>query len=558
MRTYGKLWLEEGRWHLECEPHVAMWAKRIFPRIKGGSQGVLKLTNTNAVCRDLEWMLTRFPLEVQGLDTLKASSAAHQEQILTLDRIVGEGYLPREFKLALPPRKYQCQAADLFLANHYLLLADDLGLGKTVSALTALSDPRTLPACVVTLAHLPGQWEKEVNRFLPDLFVHVLKKATPYELPCLDGRSPDVLISSYHKLKGWATVLGSYCNSVVYDECQELRRTESDKYTSAHHLSQSVEFRLGLSATPIYNFGGEIFNVVDCLQPGILGTYGEFVTEWCEGYANKERLTKPHAFGSWLREQHIMLRRTRRDVGRELPPLQRIVQRVDSDPAALQAIQNAAGELARIILAQGESRRGEKMQAAEEFNNLMRQATGIAKAPYVAEFVRMLIENGEPVVLFGWHRAVYDIWQERLKEYSPAMYTGSETPAKKQAEKDRFVSGQTPLMLISLRSGAGLDGLQQRCRTVVIGELDWSPAVIEQNIGRVFRDGQPDPVTAYFLLADDGADPIMSETLGLKREQIEGLRDLGKTTLEKLDVGGANVKKLAEQYLSKHGKAHHA
>jgi hypothetical protein len=69
---------------------------------------------------------------------------------------------------------------------------------------------------------------------------------------------------------------------------------------------------------------------------------------------------------------------------------------------------------------------------------------------------------------------------------------------------------------MSLRSGAGLDGLQKRCSTMVFGELDWSPGVHHQCIGRLDREGQEQPVTAMFLVCDDGSDPPMMEVLGLK------------------------------------------
>lgn len=553
-KTYGKLWLDakEDRWHLDCEPHVAMWAKRIFPKVGKAAQGVLAISNNEAACRDLEWFIQRFPLDVANPKELAEGSAAHKEQILTLDRIVDQNYKPKSFELALPPREYQSRAAEAYLARGFMLLGDDVGIGKTVSAIASFRDKRTLPACVVTLAHLPNQWAKEVARFAPDLHVHVIKKGQPYELPLKAGRGPDVVIINYHKLSGWSDVLSKYCKSVVFDEIQELRRSDSAKYSAAKHLAWSMRFAMGLSATPIYNYGGEIYNVVNVLKDGLLGTRMEFGTEWCEGYQlDKQRLKNPAAFGSWLREQHIMLRRTRADVGRELPPLQKITQEVESDTKALDQIEDAASELAKIILGRSPQVNGDKWRAAEEFNNLLRQATGIAKAPYVAAFVKLLIENGESVVLYGWHRAVYEIWLSKLAEFKPALYTGSESPSKKQSERDRFIAGETPLLIMSLRSGAGVDGLQARCRTVAFGELDWSPGVHEQCIGRIYRDGQPDPVAAYFLLAEDGADPIMAETLGLKREQIEGLRDLSKGELERLDVGGASIKALAENYLAK-------
>jgi SNF2 family DNA or RNA helicase len=164
----------------------------------------------------------------------------------------------------------------------------------------------------------------------------------------------------------------------------------------------------------------------------------------------------------------------------------------------------------------------------------------------------MLVEQGEKVVLYAWHREVYGVLLERLKDLNPVLYTGSEnTPAKKEASRNAFVSGESKVIIISLRSGAGLDGLQFACRTVVFGELDWSPGVMEQNIGRVDRDGQPDPVFAYFLVADSGSDPVISGVLGLKREQVELVVDPSRPLVEKLQVDPGHVKKLAEAYLEK-------
>lgn len=549
MKSYGKLWLADGAWHLEAEPHVAMMAKRIFRRIERTRLGVLSLADSDAVCRELEWFAQRFQLDIPQRAELEARSRAHQEHILRLNDILGGDYKPRKFSLALPLRRYQCQATELYLQNGYLLLGDDVGLGKTAVGIASYCDERTLPASVVTLAHLPRQWANEIGKFAPDLFVHIIRKGTPYELPKRRNRTPDVVIVNYHKLAGWADVLGRYVNSVCYDEIQELRHHGSRKYSAAWHLSQSVRFVLGLSATPIYNYGGEIFNVIEALRTGMLGSRREFATEWCEGKFEKGRLREPIAFGSYLREQHIMLRRTRAEVGRELPKLQRILQEVDTDAKALAEVGDAARELAEIILAQRAASNFERMQSAAEFDQLVRQATGIAKAPYVAAFVEMLVESGERVLLYGWHRAVYDIWLSKLAKFAPAMYTGSESPSKKQAERDRFVEGQTPILIMSLRSGAGVDGLQHVCRTVVVGELDWSPGVHEQCIGRIFRDGQLEAVVAYFLLATEGADQIMAETLGLKREQIDGLRDLSVGGLERLDRNEDGLKKLAAMYL---------
>lgn len=532
-----------------------MWAKRIFHKIPTNADGIFELSNTPSVCRDLEWFAARFPLDIEHEAELRLGSEAHREHIASLDELIDPRYKPPQFKLAIPARDYQRRAAAMFLKQGYLLLADDVGLGKTAVAIAALTEPATLPAVVVCLAHLPRQWEREIHRFAPDLRTHVISKRDPYELPKHKGRGPDVLLCSYHKLAGWQQVLAAYCKTIVFDEGQELRRngtpqSPSQKYYAARTVSERMEYRLALTATPIYNYGGEFFNVMEVIAPGALGTRSEFLREWCTG-GEKPRLTDQVAFGSWLRENHLMLRRTRHEVGRELPPLSRITHTIDSDTAALDKITDAAGELARIILQDGEQRRGQKMKASEEFNNLLRQATGIAKAPHVAAFVNLLLDNGEPVVLYGWHRAVYEIWLSKLKGHCPALYTGSESNTRKAEHAAKFIEGDTNLLIVSLRSGAGLDGLQKRCRSVVFGELDWSPGVHEQCCGRVFRDGQPDPVTAYFLVSEDGADPLMSEVLGLKRDQIEGVRADGRFEIVERVDDGESIRKLAREWLAR-------
>lgn len=493
MKTYGTVrYLKaQGLWEVKCEPHVSLKLKRVFPQLSKGSMGSHLFSDTAEFCRDLEWFMDRYPLKASALETsyLHNQGVRHKERVALVEQLLAGKLKPRRFKLAKPPRDYQSISAEMTLATGSLLNADDVGLGKTVSAITVLTDPRTRPALVVTLTHLPKQWAGELHDFAPGLKVHILKSATPYDLTRAENghrlRSkkpapmPDVIITNYHKLAGWAETLAPIIKCVIYDEAQELRTgSVSAKYNAANHISHAASFRKGLTATPIYNYGSEIWNVMDCIKPGCLGTRAEFLTEWCDGedQRGRARIKDPRALGAFLRDNGLMLRRTRADVRRELPGKEpiKIPHYIDANMTALHTISKSCAELARLILKQGESRRGEKMQASEEFDSVLRQATGIAKAPFVADFVKILLEQDEKVLLYGWHHAVYDIWQDKLKDYEPAMFTGRETPAKKEESKQRFLTGKTPLIIMSNRAGAGIDGLQKTCRTAVVGELDWS------------------------------------------------------------------------------------
>lgn len=558
VRTFGTAALEaDGRvWRLEVEPHVAIRLKRVFGKLKQ-ERGVILLSATDENSRELEWFLSRYPVEfaADAREELAQRARRFDRVQETAYRIMAGTYDLPTVNMQLPPRHYQREAAALVLETGRLLLGDELGLGKTVSALTVLASPDTLPAIVVCPVHLQRQWLAEIWRFLR-LRAHIVKRTTPY--PIADrGRLPDVLVMSYHKLNGWRDTLsdGGW-NTIIFDECQELRRPDSAKYSAADHIASTCRYRMGLSATPIYNHGAEFWSVVNVLAPDALGTYHEFVREWCgtDNYRaqdpSKEAIADPRAFGTYVRERGLFLRRTRADVGRELPPITQVVQDVESDPQALDAISSHATELAKIILGQTASDRSEQWRASGEFDWKLRQATGIGKAPYVAAFVRMLLSDGEPVVLYGWHRAVYQIWLEQLGEFKPAIYTGTESPTKKAREAERFIRGDTPLMIVSLRSGAGLDGLQAVCSRAVVGELDWSPGVLEQCIGRVQRDGQTRPVFAYYLVSATGADPYMQDALGLKRQQLEGVHRPDGTFEEFRQVDPNHLKKLAQRFLA--------
>jgi SNF2 family DNA or RNA helicase len=540
-------------------PHVALRFKRVFPKVNKSRVGLLTISMTPENCRDVEWFLERYPLESKSLDKISTMAKQYREKMALVDKFLSAQQAPLAFEINCEKREYQTVAASLFLTTGSLLLADDVGLGKTIVAFMALSDPRTRPAIYVTLTHLPIQVKNMLEKFAPWLAVQVINKGQPYDLTRKRGHTipyPDVAILSYSKLSGWADTLARTSRSVIWDEVQELRHGGSNRYEAAKHIADSVQFRMGMSATPIYNYGGEIYNVMETISPGALGSADEFFTEWCSsgGSSDKATIHSPAEFGSYMREAGLMLRRTRKEVGRELPPCYSDVQHVDADLYALEQVSKTCAELAEMLLKAGGTGL-DKMRAAEEFDWRLRQATGVAKAPYVAEFVKLLVESGEKVVLYGWHHAVYAIWRDKFKDIPFAMYTGQESIPQKEEAKKRFISGEAKVLIMSLRAGAGLDGLQGSCNMVVFGELDWSPGVHEQNIGRVWRDGQENPVNVYFMVSDEGSDPFMVEVNGVKEQQIKGIRDPNAELVEKLQLDPDRIKNLARRYLEKHGKS---
>jgi SNF2 family DNA or RNA helicase len=540
-------------WMLSATADVMLRLKRIFPRSEMHRRGIITLDHTTEVARDLEWAMERWALEISDEDLARLRAAAdehRQREELVMTILAGDRPHLDLREPARPAREYQLVAADLALTSGSLLLADDLGLGKSMSGLLVLRDPARLPALVVCPTHLPPQWVSELAKTLPWLTAHIIRSGQPYD-PAktreMKGEDPDVLIINDH--------LPGRVRTVIFDEAQELRRAVSDKYKAAAGIADAADLRMGLTATPVYNYAGEIYNIMSVLAPEALGSREEFAREWGHTYWHEKlRVRDPRALGTYLRDQGLMLRRSRADVGRELPEVVRVPHAVSADQAVHDKLMEGVIDLADVIL-HGE--RKDAFVAAGDLDWQVRHATGASKAPYVAEFIKLILESQEKVVLFGWHRDVYDIWMERLKEYNPVLYSGSESPAQKETAKARFL---TPLVeddpdgcrlfIMSLRSGAGLDGLQEATSVAVFGELDWSPGMHDQCIGRLHRDGQDESVVAYFLVSEIGSDPVIANVLNLKRMQSEPLRDPDAELFEEAEDTRGRVRKLAEEVVA--------
>lgn len=548
------MWLNsEGMWSIEAEPHVYMKLKAVIPKIDKAQVGISLLMNTPENCRDLEWFLLRYPLRNENPKQLKRGADFYRKTLEDLERILLPDYAPKGvYKMVKPPRHYQIVSDQIYSRRKFLLNADDIGLGKTITGICSFTDPKKLPAVVVLEPHLQIQWIERIKEFIPTLKVHRIKSMKNYTLP-----TADVYIITYNKLFAWAKILSEFIQNAIYDEVQQLRvanKSEdklSDKYAGSQYLNSRIEYKLGLSGSPIYNYGDEMFNIMDNLQGGCLGSRDEFLREWCSYQGRHYIVNDPQAFGTYLMENFLMIRRTAEDVGIELPEEIKTIQEVPYNERVLDEIKGDILQLARMVMA---GKFGESGQAALEFDVKLRQQTGIAKAPFVAELCKDILDKGNKLVLVAWHREVWDIYMEVLKEFNPVGYTGTESPAAKQRSKSAFMSDDSQVLLLSLRSGTGLDGIQTVCNHIVHGELDYSPEVHKQCTGRLKRPGQTKSVISIFPIAEGGSDPFITNILGLKDSQSTGIMNPNKSNIFKGTVNTQRVKELAQYFTNKYGK----
>ncbi|MCL1963648.1 MAG: DEAD/DEAH box helicase [Firmicutes bacterium] len=524
-RMYGTLSYNRRAkcWTIKGEPCVTELAKRLFPGCAGHGRGEARFTAHRRIIGDLNWLMLRYPLAIAERDRDRWEEALQGARAWAARRSLADA-MP---DTARPPATtftgeltpFQQKGLAYLLANERALLADEMGLGKTVQAIALMASALTFPALIVVPPHLLRNWRRELDRFLTPpggLRVHVLKGLTPYPLP-----EADVYLIHYLLLRGWKETLPRLgFHILLFDEIQELRRAGTEKYSAASLLSSACGRVIGLSGTPIYNRGGEIWNVINILDFHFLGSWESFSREWCDGYGRGVVL-HPDVLGDHLRREGLMLRRTKAEVLPELPPKRRLVQEIDADDALYERLTREVLEKLAVLRRDETLTPSKRAILEEQISQKERQATGLAKAVYVAAFARALLEGGERVLLFAHHHAVMDAYKRELGAFSPVFITGRETDEQKDFSARSFMEGRTSLCCVSLRSAAGLN--LQRATCVVFGELDWSPAVHSQAEDRAHRIGQRDSLLCYYLVSPSGSDQDMQEALGLKVSQFLAL-----------------------------------
>jgi SNF2 family DNA or RNA helicase len=547
MISYGKLELVGDRWILtDIPPHVAIRLKNMFQRIDKTTVKKFSMPASDPMTADLAWFMERYPFEMSEKDAkwMKRAVKRFKDDRAATEAILLPGWQAppsRGFRPGYGLRFQQMQADQLIERRKRLLLGDDVGLGK--SWISMSRQAKAERSAVIVPAHLPSQW---VNKFIvpyTELRAHIIDGTQPYSLP-----DADTYVFRYSNIHGWVDIAATgMFKHVTFDEIHDLRTgTETEKGRAAKVFADNAHEVLGMSATPIFNYGSEIHNIMRFIDPDVLGPWDEFTREWCVmGNNDKWLVREPDALGSYLRESSVFLRRVRQ--GR---PINRIIIDVDYDHGKAAETESLARILALRVMNGSFSEAG---QAARDLDALARRVTGIAKAKSVAAYAKLYLSAGIPIILAGWHRSVYEIWLKELAEFRPVMYTGSETGKQKDKAVADFVSGKTDLFIISLNSGAGIDGLQKRCSTVIVGELSWSPQTLEQLFGRVDREGQAkDEITAVFCTCDFGSDPTVIAVNAIKRDQARGITDPGVGVVP-VHTDVSHIKQLALDYIGRTG-----
>ncbi|HIH45701.1 MAG TPA: DEAD/DEAH box helicase [Candidatus Nitrosotenuis sp.] len=525
-------------WKVTGERAVAMVSQIIPQAWYGDGEYEAIVPDDPKNVAQIKWIMDRYPLEI-------LSKNIWQKKLPPSAKVVPKKPKKTErLQLANPGKQFkgnllnfQREGLDFLLKSAgNALLADEMGLGKTVQSLSYIaSEQNAFPALIVAPLVTLQNWQREIEKFLMKKSRNgrIIEDQSPSSTIIRVGKSEeldkyDFYIINYELLfKRYKDLSKLGLKTIVCDEVQNLRSKTTQKYQAIKKLAtlESVKYRVGLSGTPIYNRGSEIWPIVDILRPGLLGSFKEFCEYFC--YINEKGkaivLENKRESLRHMLQKHVMLRRKKTDVLTELKEKIRYKEIIDSD------INYYNKELERIWKKLEDERKVAQtaFDASTAYQRAIqseRQAAGAAKLPHVINFVKNIMEIEESVVVFCHHKSIHSLLHQSLSEFKPASIIGGQSDKQRQDNIDSFQNGQTKLMIAGLRAGnVGIN--LTRAKYVIFAELDWSPAIHLQAEDRLHRIGQKNTVFAYYLIGNGTLDEHVARVLVDKSYEIDAIMD---------------------------------
>ena len=391
-------------------------------------------------------------------------------------------------------------------------LADDMGIGKTMQTLAMLIKYAPQGASlVIAPTSVCANWIAEAGRFAPSLNL-ISFGGSKREKILEDVGSFDVLICSYGLMqqKKVAAMLSAVpWQMVVLDEAQAIKNFATQRSRSVMELRAA--FKVILTGTPIENHLGELWNLFQFINPGLLGSLDEFnktfavpIEKEGDTQARKDlkRLIQP-----------FILRRTKAQVLEELPSRTEILLDIDLSKEEMAFYEALRQQALERLANDDESHGGQKhlkilaeitkLRQACCHSELVNKEISIASSKLAAfsEILGELIANGHKALVFSQFVGHLAIVRKYLDDSNiQYQYLDGSTPAsQRQKAIHGFQSGEGDVFLISLKAGGV--GLNLTAADYVI-HLDpwWNPAVEDQASDRAHRIGQRRPVTIYRLI----------------------------------------------------------
>ncbi len=416
-------------------------------------------------------------------------------------------------------------------------LADDMGLGKTVMVIALLEGRRLAhaeagrrqPSLAVLPRSLVFNWMEEARRFAPELKV---LDATGATRDLTRVQEHDLVLATYGTLRRDIAALKDIeFDYAILDEAQAVKNPSTAASKSVRLLTG--RHRLALSGTPIENHLGELWSLLEFLNPGFLGSAAAF-----KATAIGRPQAEPQDMAVLARAvRPFILRRTKEQVAPELPERSEQTIQCELEGPQRRLYEQLRAHYRQSLLARI-SRSGinrSKIQVLEALLRLRQAACHpalvdetrrddpSAKLDVLLPRLTEVVAEGHKALVFSQFTSFLALVRARLDaegivyEYLDGQTRDRATPVARFQEDPAC-----PVFLISLKAG-GLGLNLTAAEYVFLLDPWWNPAVEAQAIDRAHRIGQARHVFAYRLIAKDTVEEKVAELQQSKRELADAI-----------------------------------
>ncbi len=434
-------------------------------------------------------------------------------------------------------------------------LADDMGLGKTAQTLALAQrqweqgDKR--PTLIICPTSVVGNWQREAQRFTPDLPVmahHGLGRAKDADFQKQAAKHALVLTSFALLHRDFDLLKAVDWAALILDEAQNIKNPETKQARAARSLN--ADFRIALTGTPVENHVGDLWSLMDFLNPGFLGRQTEFKRNFFvpiqtgsdpEAALRLKRLTGP-----------FLLRRLKTDktIISDLPEKMEMKVFCNLTPEQATLYRAVVRELEETLEgSEGIQRSGivlATLSKVKQICNHPAQFLGdnsalpgrSGKLARLTEMLEEALEAGDKALLFSQFAEMGGLLQKHLQETfgrEVLFLHGGVPKPKRDVMVERFqAEGDGPrLFILSLKAGG--TGLNLTAANHVFHfDRWWNPAVENQATDRAFRIGQKKNVQVHKFLCVGTLEERIDEMIESKKALAGSVVGTGEDWLTKL------------------------
>lgn len=446
---------------------------------------------------------------------------------------------------------HQKTATKFLMSRKHCILADDQGLGKTLSAISATILDKYKKVLIICPASVKTTWKKELGRFIPEEDIGIVEggnwvdnKYTIINFDIVDrhhkipvnitktithdkngkevvkiketkSRKKEVIAKAMEE----SNIYQANFDLIIIDEVHKLSNNTSNRYRVIEDFLNRLkpEGIYLLSGTPMTNKPINLYHVLKLINHPVTDNYGYYAKRYCDGRQITNRYTKQKI---WLTEgasnlDELMLRVKDVYIRRMKEEVPGMVEKIISERYYdLTKTQRNEYESVWEDYVEEQNMLGKKTNFNRDLTEgiFLRQFIANVMIDNTIELTNEFLEEGNKVLI----ACSFDNEITKLKEYygdKAVIYKGGMTRKQKDTAEDRFMNDDSIKVFIGNIEAAGVGLTLISSNICIFNSYDWVPGNNSQMMDRVHRIGQQKDVQIYFQLFNNTISERMWNTV---------------------------------------------